>query len=96
MLMLQGNGWGKVILILVGIVACVILGATFLNVVFPNAMVQVFSTFEDMAYRATGLKFDLNGDGKKGGDNSGMDYSDNKVDGTMEDELGEGVEGWGE
>lgn len=95
--MLQGNVSIKKIFMILGTMVCCVVGmAIVINILFPNAMIQIVSTFEDMIYRGTGFKFDFNNDGKKGGDTTGMDYSDNKVGGTLDDEMGEGVEGWGE
>ena len=95
--MLQGNVSIKKIFMILGTMVCCVIGlAIVINVIFPKAMTQIVSTFEDMIYRGTGFKFDFNGDGKIGGDTTGMDYTNDGIDKKAEDEMGEGVEGWGE
>ena len=56
----------KIFTILIVVVVCIALGALVLNVLMPNAVNQAVNTIESGIYKATGLEFDLNGDGKTG------------------------------
>lgn len=63
---MSGGGVGKIFTVLVIIVACVILGAFILNVILPNGTTTLVDATEDMIFRATGLSFDFNNNGKAG------------------------------
>lgn len=71
--------------LLVTIVACVVVGAFFLNIIMPNALVGVASATEDMIFNATGISLDINGDSRGGQNTSNsnsyaaeVDNNDNK------------------
>ena len=51
---------------LIIIVACVLIGAMILNVFLPNAVTSLSNAVEGSIYNATGMSFDLNGDGTAG------------------------------
>lgn len=51
---------------LIIIVACVIVGAIVLNVFLPNVVTSLSNAVEGSIYNATGMSFDLNGDGTAG------------------------------
>lgn len=80
-------GVRKIFIVLVTIVACVILGAFVLNVLLPGTTKSVINATETMLYNATGMKLDLNGDGKGGNEGVAFNTTDNtattggKVDG---------------
>lgn len=57
----------KIFTMLIGIVACVVLGAFLLNTFMPNVTAAVVNAMEDMVYNVTGLSMNFNGDGKSGG-----------------------------
>lgn len=57
---------GKIFKILIIIVACVIVGALVLNVLLPNTTTSLVNAVEGQIYNATGMSFDLNGDGTAG------------------------------
>ena len=57
---------GKIFKVLIIVVACVIIGALVLNVLLPNTATTLVNAVEDQITNATGLKFDLNGDGDAG------------------------------
>lgn len=81
----------KIFIILITIVACVILGAFVLNTLMPNTVTTMINSTEDMIFKATSMKFDLNGDGTAG---SGGDKT---YTGTQDDEKveqGGNVEGF--
>lgn len=56
----------KIFKILIIIVACVIVGALVLNVLLPNTTTSVVNAVEGQIFNATGMTFDLNGDGTTG------------------------------
>lgn len=56
----------KIFMTLIVIVACLMIGAFLLNVLLPNATVQLVNMTENMIYSATGMVFDFNGDGISG------------------------------
>jgi uncharacterized protein involved in outer membrane biogenesis len=56
----------KIFKILIVVVACVIVGALVLNVLLPNTTKSLVNSVEDQIYNATGMTFDLNGDGDYG------------------------------
>ena len=56
----------KIFKILIIIVACVIVGALVLNVLLPNTTTSIVNAVEGQIYNATGMTFDLNGDGTTG------------------------------
>lgn len=62
---------------LIVVVACIIIGALVLNIFLPNVVVQLSTAVESSIYQATGMSFDFNGDGTKGGSNSDADYAKN-------------------
>ena len=56
----------KIFKILIIIVACVIVGALVLNVLLPNTTTSLVNAVEGQIFNATGMSFDLNGDGTNG------------------------------
>ena len=56
----------KIFKVLIVIVACVIIGALVLNVFLPNTVTALSNAVEGSIYNATGMSFDLNGDGTAG------------------------------
>lgn len=62
----MGDNVKKIFLILITIVACVLIGALVLNLLLPNATETLVDAVEDMVFKATGLGFDFNGNGKIG------------------------------
>ena len=80
----------KIFVILITIVACVIIGALVLNIILPNTATALVNATEDQIYRASGLQFDLNGDGNVG---SKDDTYDAVEDSDVDDASGD-VEGW--
>lgn len=56
----------KIFKILIIIVACVIIGALVLNVLLPNTATALVNAVEGQIFNATGMSFDLNGDGNNG------------------------------
>lgn len=81
----------KIFLTLIGIVACVILGAFLLNTLLPNVTAQLINAVEDAVYKATHMSFDFNGDNNYGG-------NENTYDGDSDDQGyitdGAGVDGF--
>jgi hypothetical protein len=63
----------KIFMTLVAVVACIIIGAFILNVFVPNAVKQAVNAVESAVFSATGISFDLNGDGVAGADGNGSD-----------------------
>lgn len=61
----------KIFKILIVIVACVIIGALVLNVFLPNVVTSLSNAVEGSIYNATGMSFDLNGDGTAGSSTGG-------------------------
>ena len=61
----------KIFKILIIIVACVIVGALVLNVLLPNTTTSIVNAVEGQIYNATGMTFDLNGDGTTGKTSAG-------------------------
>ena len=94
---------GKIFKILIIIVACVIVGALVLNVLLPNTTTSLVNAVEGQIYNATGMSFDLNGDGtagkggassmKNGGTVSGADGSINNNADQNQNQSG-GVQGF--
>lgn len=83
----------KIFIILITVVACVIIGAFFLNTLMPNAVNGVVNAVEDSIYSATHLSIDLNGDGS---DVQAL-AKDNVYGGQNDEQTaveGAGVEGW--
>jgi len=77
------------------VVGCVILVATALNILLPNAYIAVVSAGEDMLYNATGIAFDFNGDGRKGsGTSNTSGYGAEVENSNNEAEKGAGVKGF--
>ena len=56
----------KIFIGLITIVACVMIGAFLLNLLLPNATKAFVNAGEQQIFNATGLSFDLNGDGVAG------------------------------
>lgn len=83
----------KIFIILITVVACVIIGAFFLNTLMPNAVNGVVNAVEDSIYSATHLSIDLNGD-----KSTPTALKKDAVYGGQDDEqtavTGAGVEGW--
>lgn len=84
----------KIFVTLIIIVACVMLGALVLNVLFPNVAKTVVNATEDMLYNATGMKFDFNNDGVVGGVGSTGQYVGDQSAGGAEGANGGNVEGF--
>jgi len=70
----------KIFFMLITIVACVLIGAFFLNLILPNALTQLVNASEDMLYNATGMSFDFNGDGDAGGANANREFTGGEGD----------------
>lgn len=66
----MSGGVSKIFGVLVVAVACVLIGAFVLNVMVPNATTTLVDATEDMIFRATGLSFDFNNNGRSGGGDS--------------------------
>lgn len=79
---------------LVIVVICIVLGAMVLNIFLPNVVTQLSSVVEDSIYKATGMKFDFNGDGTTGNSNNDNTYDSTKEGGKYSDEFAEDVEGF--
>ena len=71
----------KIFKILIVIVACVIVGALILNVFLPNVVTSLSNAVEGSIFNATGMSFDLNGDGT-GGRATGTSIQTGTVDGA--------------
>lgn len=56
----------KIFMTLIIVVACVILGAFVLNALLPNVIKGMSNSAEQMLKNATGMSFDINGDGVGG------------------------------
>ena len=69
----------KIFMTLVVIVMCIILGALLINTLLPNVTAQVINSAEDSIYKATGMKFNFNGDDVIGGSSTDSNYSDGGV-----------------
>ena len=74
----------KIFMILIGVVACVIIGALVLNVLLPNATTSMVNAVEGQIFNATGMSFDFNGDGTVGSASTGQAFEEGsgKVTGT--------------
>lgn len=75
----------KIFLLLIGVVACVVIGALVLNVLLPNATKSMVNAVEGQIYNASGMSFDFNGDGVVGSSAAGSqsyEDGDGKVTGT--------------
>lgn len=72
----------KIFLVLITIVACVLIGAFLLNVLLPNTTTTTVDAVEDMIYKATGLSFDLNKNGKYGRSNTRYGGTQDGKEGT--------------
>ena len=75
----------KIFMILIGVVACVVIGALVLNVLLPNATKSMINAVEGQIFNATGMSFDFNGDGTVGSAAAGTqsyEDGDGKVTGT--------------
>lgn len=84
----------KIFIILITVVACVMLGAFILNILFPNVATSLVNSVEDMIFKATNMSFDFNGDGNMGDQNANNSYTGN-VNGADSDATGgAGVEGF--
>jgi len=88
----------KIFKVLIIVVACVIIGALVLNVLLPNTTSALVNAVEDNIFNATGMKFNLNGDGHTGGTNTNQEYTDQNS-GTVNNQTDKrdnnaGVTGW--
>lgn len=84
----------KIFMILIIVVACIMLGALVLNVLFPNVAKTMCNAIEDGIFKATGMKFDFNGDGTKGGDTTNGEYIGTEQAGKEEGASGNNVDGF--
>lgn len=84
----------KIFMILIGIVACVVVGAFLLNTFMPNVTYALVSAMEDMVFNVTGLGMDFNGDGRPGGAVAQNDTYDATNDQEAENVSGQ-VTGFG-
>lgn len=89
----------KIFTVLIVMVACVVVGALVLNVLLPNVSSSLVDALETMVFNATGMKFDWNGNGNIGGENT-VDFTDgmnneNSQAGAKGNEKGNGVNGLG-
>lgn len=73
----------KIFITLIIIVACVMIGALLLNILMPNVTKELVNSLEDMIHSATGMTFDFNNDGNKGGEQEDYDgeYTGAKAEG---------------
>lgn len=78
----------KIFKTLIVVVVCVIIGAFVLNTLLPNVVANLCNIIENGIKNATGISFDLNGDGV--GQSSAEAKSDGKVS------NGVGVTGYGD
>lgn len=78
----------KIFKTLIVVVVCVIIGAFVLNTLLPNVVANLCNTIENGIKNATGISFDLNGDGV--GQSSAKAKSDDEVS------NGVGVTGYGD
>ena len=81
----------KIFKVLITIVVCVVIGAFVLNIILPNGLNGMVNTVEGMIKNATGIAFDLNGDGITDGDAS---QGTNKDNSNNLDNDGVGVNGF--
>lgn len=81
----------KIFVTLITIVACIVIGALVLNTLLPNVTTSLISAVEDSIYKATGMTFDLNGDGNKGTNDKTYDGSQQADKATTD---GVGVDGF--
>lgn len=84
---------GGIFKILITIVACVVVGAIVLNVLMPNLVIQMVDAGEDMVFKATGMAFDINGNGNAG-DGTNKTYSGDEKDANNGMVGPNGVEGF--
>lgn len=56
----------KIFITLITIVVCVVLGALVLKTLLPNVTNQLIGSVETAIHAATGMDFDINGDGNIG------------------------------
>lgn len=77
----------KIFKTLIVVVVCVIIGAFVLNTLLPNVVASLCNSIENGIKNATGISFDLNGDGVGASDNT-------KTDDTSTG--GAGVAGYGD
>lgn len=66
----------KIFLLLIGVVACVVIGALVLNVLLPNATRSMVNAIEGQIFNASGMSFDFNGDGTVGSASTGQAFED--------------------
>lgn len=78
----------KIFKTLIVVIVCVVIGAFVLNTLLPNVVANLCNTIENGIKNATGISFDLNGDGV--GQSSANAESDDVVD------NGVGVAGYGD
>lgn len=72
----------KIFMTLIIIIACVMVGAFLLNVLLPNASNALVDQVENQLYRATGMKFDFNKNGKGGTNTNDVSASSTKTSGA--------------
>ena len=77
----------KIFMVLIVVIAMVGIGALVLNFLLPNATKAVVNAVENQIYNATGMNFDLNGDGTDG--ELGDDYTAGMQDSTTETGMGD-------
>lgn len=78
----------KIFIVLITVVVCVAVGATVLGVFLPNVTNQLVGSAELAIHSATGLNFDINGDGVIGKPTVKTDSGTNNAGG------GVGVDGF--
>lgn len=78
----------KIFKTLIVVIVCVVIGAFVLNTLLPNVVANLCNTIENGIKNATGISFDLNGDGV--GQSSTNAKADVKV------QNGVGVTGYGD
>lgn len=83
----------KIFVTLIVVVACVIIGALVLNILLPNTATALVDAVEDQIYNATGMSFDLNGNGAKGAE-SGSGTMKNESDNAGSGGTATGISGF--
>lgn len=74
----------KIFMTLIIVICCVILGAFIINILLPNVTITLINAVEDQLYNATGMEFDFNNDGTRGGGGSNNQYTGDRS-GTTDD-----------
>lgn len=78
----MGGSVKKIFMVLITVVACVLVGAFLLNILLPNVTTTLIDSAEDMVYKATGMSFDFNNNGRAGSNNSSYQGDNTGSDGT--------------